>query len=109
MIGSALPGAVVRSARLLTEGKCNTNYRVEASGRDAPVLLRLYVRDPAACEKERDLYRLVRGRLPAPEMLYASPAQGEGDRSYAVLSWIDGIPMNDWLPAAAGTDAGRVA
>jgi aminoglycoside phosphotransferase (APT) family kinase protein len=108
-VRAAFPGGSVRSARLVTEGKCNTNYRVEVSGRDEPVLLRLYARDPAACGKERDLYRLIRGRIPAPEMLYASPARGEGDRSYSLLSWVEGVPMDQWLPTAEPSEAAHVA
>ena len=40
----------------LSGGLANTNYKVTLSGANEPVVLRVYTRDPDACERERALY-----------------------------------------------------
>jgi aminoglycoside phosphotransferase (APT) family kinase protein len=91
---------------LLGGGLANTNYKVTLAGRDEPLVLRVYARDPAACAIETALFRLVHQRVRVAELLYADAQGAETGHVYAVLSWVDGVLLADLL--AAG-DAGAAA
>lgn len=97
----SLPGrpAVLRVTEL-SGGLANTNLRLDLDGH-APVVLRLFQRDPAQAAKERALHALAAGRgIPAPRLL------GHGDDPatglpFALLEWIDGQRLDE---AARGLD-----
>jgi len=74
----------------LAEGLCNFTYRVDFDSAE-PVVLRIYGRDPSACQKEVDLLGLVRGQVPVPEVLAAYPA-GVGEVGpFLVTRFVEGI------------------
>lgn len=103
MLQPVFPGSEVVSAALLTDGYVNTNYRVWVSGVEEAVVLRVYVRDAAACRKDLDIYSLVSGRVPVPELLYADPEGSLFGGPYAVMRWVDGVMLNEVL-AVDGED-----
>src|SRR5260370_10585701 len=61
----------VESAEPLTGGFVNTNYRVRLAGLDDAFVLRSYVRDAGACQRDRDIIARVRGSVPLAAGLYA--------------------------------------
>ncbi len=77
--------------QLLSEGLSNFNYRVDFDSGGEPVVLRIYGRDPNACQKEVDLLRLLRATVPVPEVLrvYANGLDGAGP--FIVLRHVEGI------------------
>jgi aminoglycoside phosphotransferase (APT) family kinase protein len=81
----------VAHIQLLSEGLSNFNYRVDFDSGDEPVVLRIYGRDPNACQKEVDLLRLLRAAVPVPEVLgvYANGFDGVGP--FIVLRYVEGI------------------
>ena len=95
-------GAAIESAELLPGGLRNTNYGVHLAGRPAPVVLRLYTADPAACARELALSHLVQTRVPVPDFLYADPLAAP---PYAVMTWLEGIKLDQALLTA---EAGAV-
>jgi len=94
MLQPVFPGKSVVSAQLLTEGHCNTNYKIRVSGLDDAFVLRLYIRDRTACQKDRDILGLVQERVPIAHLLYADT---EHDVPYAVMKWVDGVLLSDIL------------
>lgn len=94
LLQPVFPGKSVVSAQLLTEGHCNTNYKIQISGLDDAFVLRLYIRDRAACQKDRDIFNLVQDRVPIAELLYAN---SEAEVPYAVMKWVDGVLLSDVL------------
>lgn len=91
ILGRALPKHPLESFELLTEGLRNLNYRLRVRGLEDTFVLRMYGRDPAACQKEIDLHRLVSGSVPVPEILYADPTGNHDIGPHAMLRWIDGV------------------
>jgi len=87
----ALPGHALRSCAVLTGGLMHEMYRVELEGLEDPLVLRLYSGDAAACQKEVDLHRLVAGRVPVPEILYAATSRAEGVAPHVVMRWVKGL------------------
>jgi aminoglycoside phosphotransferase (APT) family kinase protein len=109
LVQPAFPGATVASAKLVTTGKCNTNYQVHLAGRDEPVLLRIYTRDPSTCGRERRLFELLDGRVPVPRVFYAAEATDAFPFPYAVQSWLEGAHLAVWLTTEPEADALPVA
>jgi aminoglycoside phosphotransferase (APT) family kinase protein len=86
----AFPGHALRSCAVMTGGLINEMYRLEIEGFEQPLVLRLYARDPAACQKEFDLHRLVAERVPVPEILYAATSEAEGVAPHLLMRWVKG-------------------
>ncbi len=106
MLAPAYPGQSVVAAELLSGGFANTNYKVELSNMDAPVVVRVYIRDPSAAYREASILELVKERVPVPEVLYVSP-EGAAPQTYLILSWVGGVPLDRLLVEAATPDAKR--
>ncbi len=95
MVDRAFPGREVVACDLRTTGLANSNYRVLLAGPGAdpePVLLRVYVRDPGALEKEAEIARRFAGALPMAEVLYTGDFESTGRATarYAVFRWVEG-------------------
>jgi aminoglycoside phosphotransferase (APT) family kinase protein len=103
MLTSAFPRHTANAISLLAGGLANANYRIALSGTAAPVVLRVYLRDPSACDREAALLRLVRDRVPVPEVLHAGIDEPT-DHHFMVLTWVDGISLNDLIRAGATAD-----
>ncbi len=87
----AFPGRTLRSIDAITGGVINGMYRIQIEDIREPFVLRIYLRDPAACRKELDLHRLVAPRVPVPEILYAATSEVEGVPPHAVMRWVNGL------------------
>jgi len=83
----ALPGHTLAETTLLSGGLSNTLYRVRVRDLADSFVLRIYTRDPAACRKEIDLHRLVRGTVPVPEIVHA---EADGALPHVVMRWVEG-------------------
>jgi aminoglycoside phosphotransferase (APT) family kinase protein len=77
--------------QLLSEGLCNFNYRVALDSGAESVVLRIYGRDPRACQKEADLLRLLRETVPVPEVLHVQASGLDGVGPFILLRHIEGI------------------
>jgi fructokinase len=90
LVARALPRQRVLGFEPLTGGHCNLNLKVIFDSSHAPVVLRIYERDPSACAKETEILRLVRKTVPVPEVFYAE-YEREGDVGpFALLEYIEG-------------------
>ena len=94
----------VESAEPLTGGFVNTNYRVRLAGLDDAFVLRSYVRDAGACQRERDIIARVQGRVPVAEVLYADTRGEAFGRPYAVMRWMEGVALDQLLARPAEAD-----
>jgi aminoglycoside phosphotransferase (APT) family kinase protein len=83
------------SCELLAGGASNLNYLLRCSGFEAPLVLRIYTRDPEGCAKELAILRAARGILPVPEVIHASPKGEEDLAPYAVYGFVDGITFQE--------------
>lgn len=106
MLAPAYPGRRIIAAELLSGGFANTNFKVELSNMDAPVVVRVYVRDPSAAYREASILELVKERVPVPEVLYVSPEARE-PHTYIILRWLGGVPLDQLLAESASSDARR--
>jgi len=89
LIHPAFPKARVSAAERTVGGFANANYRLEITGRERPVLLRLFVRDPASAAKEAAIAEHIAGRVPVAPLIHfaASIPDGAGNRLTACWYW----------------------
>lgn len=85
----------IAALSLLSEGCANTNYKVTFVSGRMPVVLRIYVRERSALQRELDVHRRVADSIPVPRHLYVDKTGMFYDFPYAVMEWIDGKMMRD--------------
>lgn len=110
LVAPAFPGARVTNAVAVEGGLANTNLRLTLAGRDSPLLLRLYQRDPAQARKEVALHRRLSGHVPVPAILYAAADNPVTGGPYAVIEWIEAVHLGRVAPGlgdGARQDLGR--
>jgi len=94
LLSRALPRHALQSFEPLTGGLINAMYRLRAEGLQETFVLRVYSRDPSACQKEVDLHQLVCGQVPVPEIVYANPRanprEEDGVGPHILMRWIEG-------------------
>jgi fructokinase len=76
-------------------GVINANFKLRVNSLNDPLVLRFYLRDPTACQREVDIYRFIGGTVPVPEVLYAEPNGVEGLAPFVLLRYIEGIPFRE--------------
>jgi len=99
MLEPVFPSKHVLSAELLTAGNCNTNYKITIAGLDEAFVLRIYVRDTEASQRDYHIFKLVEKCVPVPEMLYVHQGSTSDDLTYTVMRWVDGTLLSDILAA----------
>jgi aminoglycoside phosphotransferase (APT) family kinase protein len=104
MLQPIFPGKQVVEAELLTAGLCNTNYKIKVSNLADTFVLRLYIRDRAACQKDYDIFNLVQKRVPVPELLYVDSDGSRYDAAYAIMKWVDGTLLSDIIATGNTAD-----
>lgn len=92
LVGRAIPDARVVEIERVTQGRCNTNYRVVVDGRAGALGLRLVARAPEEAGKEVAVLRAVSPVIPVPEILYA---ETDAQPPFYVCSWLPGSPLSD--------------
>ncbi len=97
ILDAALPGSRATEFEALTSGRRNANFKLRVSTSGVPMVLRLYEHDASICRKELDLLRLVRGKVPVPEVVYAAP-DGLGDiPPFLIYEYVEGITFRELL------------
>jgi aminoglycoside phosphotransferase (APT) family kinase protein len=94
LLHPVFPGCFVAAIDPLSGGQANTLYRVFVSGRENPVVLRIYTHDAQACLKEVALAQLVDQQVPVAAILYADATCQRVEYPYAVLDWVEGVQMD---------------
>ena len=90
LIRPAFPGASVIERTPTQGGFANANYRLLLAGREAPLLIRFFVRDPQAAGKEFALNKLLVGRrLPVVPYLHVALDNPFTGHPYAIREWTD--------------------
>jgi aminoglycoside phosphotransferase (APT) family kinase protein len=69
------------------------------------VVRRVYRRDPSLCRKELDLYAMLRGSIPVPEVVSADP---EADPPFAMFRYVEGETLDHVTDSAAMHAAGEM-
>lgn len=103
-----LAGRSITSAELLRAGRNNTLYKITAEGREEALVLRLFQDDPAACQKEVELFNLLHARVPLAELLWADQEGHTSAYPYTISRWVEGILVEDILEGREQADLAEV-
>ncbi|MDQ6661614.1 MAG: aminoglycoside phosphotransferase family protein [Chloroflexota bacterium] len=109
MLSPLFPQRQLVSVEALSGGLINTNYKIRLTGLDEPFVLRIYMRDRAACEKEAALFSLIQKTVPVPEVLYADTEGREYEQPYVVMKWVDGVPLSKALSSGNNEEIQELA
>lgn len=107
LIQPVFPGASVDGVHRMTSGLANASFRVAVAGRDRPVLLRLFLRDPESAPKEAAIAERLAGQIPVARFLHLAPSNPATGHPYAVLEWVDGARLETAVEGAS--DVGLMA
>jgi aminoglycoside phosphotransferase (APT) family kinase protein len=97
MIHAAFPQCSAVDIQPLADGMRNSNFKLQLDHEPGTVVLRVYEHDPSLCRKELNLFRLVRGTVPVPDVLHSEPLgfPGETLPPFALLRFIEGITFRE--------------
>ncbi|GAC1386851.1 MAG: hypothetical protein NVSMB33_16380 [Ktedonobacteraceae bacterium] len=109
MIEPIFPGQRVVSAEPLSGGLINTIYKIHITGLNEILVLRVYVRDRAACQKEVDIFNLIHERVPMPAVLYADTEGMRYGLPYTVTKWVEGVMLKAVLAEGSAEDIDQLA
>jgi aminoglycoside phosphotransferase (APT) family kinase protein len=110
LVQPALPGATVVDSAPTQGGFANASYRLVLAGRQAPLLIRFFVRDPQAAAVEFAVTRMLAGRVPLAPYLHAAADNPVTGHPYGIREWIDGERLDvigQRLAGSAVVDIGR--
>ena len=109
LLGRSLPGYALMSFARLDGGKTNHNYLLRFADRNQAMVLRIYARGRAACEKELSLWRLTRPVLPVPEIEDVQPEGFEQIGPYVIYHFAEGVTFQDIKRAGNAEDMAGAA
>ena len=90
-----LPHRSVVGIERFRDGFRNANFKVQLDSAPDMVVLRLYEHDPSLCQKELDIFHLVRDSVPVPCILYAEPAGTADLPPFMLLEYVQGIGFRE--------------
>src|SRR5262249_35502731 len=93
LLAPLFPGERVMRFISVLGGLINTNVKVTTSRHAAPVLLRLYQREPARASTAVAITARIAGTVPVATSLYFSTTNPVTGHPYAILKWIEGEPL----------------
>ncbi len=91
IIRRALPDSRVLEANPLNGGLRNSVIKLRLDTHAEPLVLRIFNHDPCLCQKELDLYELIGGSVPVPEVIYAEVRTREDLPPFTLARFVDGI------------------
>ena len=103
LIQPAFPGARVVAVERAVGGLSNANTRLEITGRDRPILLRLCLREPASAAKEAAIATHIADRVPVARLLHFAESNPATGHPYLLLDWVEGQRLE--IAAANAADA----
>lgn len=94
MVLLAYPDETLISSELIAGGCANLNYKIQLENQNQPLILRIYLRDQDAADREQKLAALIKETVPAPLTHYIGELEGH---HFAITEFISGISLRDLL------------
>lgn len=98
LIGPLFPGCRITEMAPVAGGLTNTNVRLRLAGRTPPILLRFYQHGGDLAQKEMALCRMVEKQVQVPSFLHFAPENPVTGHAFAVMDWVEGMPLDTALP-----------
>lgn len=94
MLQIAYPHKAVHHYEVIAGGCANINIRVDLSGMDTPIMIRVYLRDPDSAYIEQKISQLLSGIVPLPQIYQIEKTS---DYTFAVVEFLPGTLLRDHL------------
>lgn len=94
MVDQARPNEELLSYEVLTQGCANLNIKLTLANASHPLLLRIYIRDQEAADREQKIALLIGSKVPTPEIYFVGDLHGH---KYALIEFMPGILLRDLL------------
>ena len=88
------PCKVVETQPLL-EGLRNANFKVHLDVQPEWIVVRVYEHDESLCQKEIDLFRLVKSTVPVPRLIHPEPRGMDGLPPFLVMEYVEGVSFHE--------------
>ena len=108
LLEPVLGGNIVGSMKRLPGGANNLNVVLELSGMPFPLVLRIFLRDPAACRREVYALERLGGVVPVPEVL-ANNANAGASQHFILYRYIEGYTFQQIRSMGGGADIADAA
>ena len=105
IVALAYPGKRLISWKIISDGCANINIKIQLEGDEAPLILRIYLRDKDAAGREQSLASLLLPATPVPHVLKVGDYQGY---RFAITDFIPGITLRDLLLSDDPHDVGAI-
>jgi GrpB-like predicted nucleotidyltransferase (UPF0157 family)/Ser/Thr protein kinase RdoA (MazF antagonist) len=94
MVRLAYPDETVISSELIAGGCANLNIKIQLENEKHPLILRVYLRDKDAADREQKLAVLIKETVPIPLTHYIGELEGH---HFAITEFMPGISLRDLL------------
>lgn len=94
----------VESIEWLPGGSSTTNYKIRIKGLNQIFVLRIYPKADNSCHKEFTVHNAVKDYIPVPETYYINDDKTVIGKPYAIVQFLDGIMLNQYIAENAGID-----
>lgn len=91
IVKPAFPNKRVVYSERIGVGLSNSNYKIYLDGSTEPFVFRLYRGNKEVADKEIDIARLVGGRVPIANFIYADTSCSLFDKPWSILEWKEGV------------------
>jgi GNAT superfamily N-acetyltransferase/aminoglycoside phosphotransferase (APT) family kinase protein len=105
MIRLAYPDKKLTSSELIAGGCANLNIKIQLKNQNQPLILRIYLRDQDAADREQKLAALIKETVPTPLTHYIGELEGH---HFAITEFMPGISLRDLLLKCAPHDLSAI-
>ncbi len=85
----------IAQLNLCAEGLANTSYKITFASHHPPIILRIYMREHSACQREFALHQLLKDKVSIAEIFYIDTSCSVIPYPFAVMEWVEGILMRE--------------
>ncbi len=95
IVQPAFPRSRVTGVEPLGGGLRNANFKLRLDSTPKTFALRIYEHEASLCRKELDLFRLVQGEVPVPEVILAEPDGLDDIPPFILTHFVEGLSFRD--------------
>jgi aminoglycoside phosphotransferase (APT) family kinase protein len=101
LVSLTLRGRVLEDYELISSGFINTNYKLRLKD-GSSLLLKIYAAGDSRLRRETGALKLVKGKLPAPQVVGQDETGAVIGAPFCLMSWLpDGVPLSEALATAS--------
>lgn len=105
MVDLAFPGKTLFSSETISGGCANLNVKIKLQDKDQFFILRIYLRDKEAAQRELQLAKLLEYSVPVPKIYYVGDYK---EYRFSVVEFMNGLTLRELLLSKKPHDVGSI-